>query len=222
MIAYCADVGSVRRGAFGWARARREEAGTLVKGGSSVDALVSLIEGDLRKGLPLSLGIEAPLFIPVPVGERDLSWGRDGERDRSCFAPPGGYVTTLGLHELAYILSRLKARVPHLRATLDWTTWNSGAYADGTILVWEALVTKDGHTKTGDHAQDAASAAVRFINDLEAGLTTAVTVKAPREVFSLAGAALLWAGLAAGLDELRKPTLVVRPTEPWPGSIERL
>ncbi len=200
---------------FGRVKARAL-AGLNVKAGTSIDALVALMADDLHAGRPVSLGIEAPLFLPVPRTTDGLSRGRDGEGGRSCFAPSGGYVSTLGLHELAYLLARLKERVPDLAATLDWTTWRLGS----CVLVWEAFVSKAAHTTTGNHAEDAATAAVMFLDELDRGMTSDVTVRPPREVFSLAGAALLWTGLAKTLDELRRPTLVLRPSERWNGRIE--
>lgn len=222
MIAYCADVGSVPGGSFGWARARRENGNMHVKGGSGIDDLVNLMDGDIRKGHAISLGIEAPLFLPVPVTRGDLSRGRDGERDRSCFAPAGGYVATLGVHELAYILARLKSRLPDVGATLDWKTWTGDD--PKSILLWEAFVSGPAHTATGDHAQDAATAAVQFLHDLELpdGATSAVTVNNPRDSLSLAGAAMLWAGVSTAPDDLRRQALVVKPASPWTGMIERV
>lgn len=220
MFVYCADVGSVPGGSFGWARASREAGVTRVKGGPSIDAMLHHLADDIERGQSVSLGIEAPLFLPVPSAASGLSRGRDGDRDRSCFAPAGGYVTTLGLHELAYLLRRLKIRVPSVRTALDWSAWSASTAPP--LLVWEAFVSGHAHTTTGDHAQDAASGAVQFLDDLGTGLTSAVTVKAPCEVFSLAGAALLWAGLTADIAALREPTLVVKPTKPWGGAIERV
>jgi hypothetical protein len=220
MIAYCADIGSVPEGNFAWAKARREAGATAVKGGSSIDSLVSGLVADLGDRAPVSLGIEAPLFLPVPVTSPELSRGRDGDGNRSCFASAGACVTTLGLHELAYILGRLKARVPSLDVTLDPAAWR--ADATNTLLLWEAFVSGAAHTTSKDHVQDAASGAVRFLDDLEAGAAPTVTVKAPREVLSLAGAVLLWAGLTTNVAELRRATLVVKPKEPWLGNVERV
>lgn len=220
MIAYCADIGSVPEGNFAWAKAHREAGATVVTGGSSIDGLVDGLAADLGDRAPVSLGIEAPLFLPVPVTSRGLSCGRDGDGNRSCFASAGACVTTLGLHELAYVLSRLRARVPSLSVTLDPATWH--ASATKTLLLWEAFVSGAAHTTSKDHVQDAASGAVRFLDNLEAGAAPTVTVQEPREVLSLAGAVLLWAGLTTNLAELRRLTLVVKPTEPWVGKVERV
>ncbi len=220
MIAYCADVGSVPEGKFAWAMAMREAGATTIKGGSSIDDLVEGLAADLGSGSRVSLGMEAPLFLPVPLTSLGLGRGRDGDGNRSCFASAGACVTTLGLHELAYILSRLKARVPSLSVTLDLATWRAAPTT--TLLLWEAFVSGSAHTKSDDHVQDAASGAVRFLDDLGANVAPTVTVDEPREVLSLAGAVLLWAGLTTNLGELRRSSLVVKPTEPWSGDVKRV
>ena len=148
VIVYCCDVGSVKTGAFGWVRACRVEGRTVVKGNSHIDDLVRLLKKDIDEGKRIAIGMEAPLFIPVPTRSRDLSCGRDGEKDRSCFAPTGGYVATLGLHETAYIFGQLRG-VPS-RFTLDWARWNSEFLAED-VLIWEAFVNGDAHTQTGNH-----------------------------------------------------------------------
>jgi hypothetical protein len=132
----------------------------------------------------------------------------------------GGYVTALGLHELAYILARLKDGVPSLRATLDWTTWLREPAS--TLLVWEAFVSGAAHTTVRDHAADAATAAVQFLDDVRTGLISAVTVRPGSDVFSLAGAALLWAGVAMGTERLREAPLVVKPNRPRVMTLERV
>ena len=220
MIAYCADVGSVPKGGFGWARATQDGGSTLVKGGPRIDDLVSHLADDIEKRHRASLGIEAPLFLPVPGASGDLCRGRDGDSSRSCFASAGACVTTLGMHELTYLLARLKARLPSFNVTLDWRLWSRDAAAP--LLLWEAFVSGSAHTTTNDHVQDAATAATRFVQDFAVDGTSLVTVKPPRAVFSLAGAALLWAGLTTNLETLRAPTFVIKPTSPWSGKIERV
>jgi hypothetical protein len=200
--------------------AMREAGATTVRGGSSIDDLLAGLAADLGSGSRVSLGMEAPLFLPVPLRSLDLGRGRDGDGNRSCFASAGASVTTLGLHELVYVLGRLKARVAFLSVTLDLATWRAAPTT--TLLLWEAFVSGPAHTKSDDHVQDCASGAVGFLDDLEAGATPTVTVEEPREVLSLAGAALLWAGLTTNLGELRRSTLVVKPTEPWSRDVKRV
>lgn len=152
MIVYCADVGSVKAepSRFGWARAVKHGGAPSVKGGTQIDILLKLLEDDIRKGEAVTLGIESPLFLPVPSTSAGLSAGRKREGDRSCFAPAGGYVALLGLHELAFLLSQLRARAATLAVTLDWESWRpvSGA----PLLLWEAFVSGSAHTKIGEQS----------------------------------------------------------------------
>lgn len=214
---FCIDVGSVqfgwrqRRGCprvwsngFGWVRATHSD----VIGNNCMDDCVAHLASDVADGRPIALGLESPLFLPVPRTADALSRGREGERDRSCFAPAGGYVATLGLHELAYVISA----VPGIAATLDWTGWQNEPKDE--MLIWEAFVSGTAHTESDDHVADAATAAVEFLARLRgSGLCSDVTVAEGHEALSLAGAALLWAGAADDVAILHAPTLVVKPTD---------
>lgn len=201
---YCCDVGSVKKNAFGWAKVSTADP-TRVETDTNIDNMIAHVGADLREGRKLALGFESPLFIPAAQTLRELSCGRDGDRDRSCFAPAGGYVALLGLHELLYVLART---TPLPRFTLDWLPWRE----TGTdVLLWEAFVSGKAHTKKGEHCQDAATAAVAFLESLETGFALKVEVRQPRLVFSLAGAALLWAGASTDLSLLSASTLVIKP-----------
>ena len=106
---YACDVGSTKPGhggdvRFGWARAVQSIGTTAVSGGADIDELISSMRADVAEGLQLSLGMECPLFLPAPRAADGLSCGRQGEGSRSCFAPAGGYVAILGLHQIAYVL----------------------------------------------------------------------------------------------------------------------
>ena len=71
-IIYAVNVGSTRMRppAFGWARLRSDAPGA-VRGGVGVDDLVVGVRGDLVHGRSVALGLEAPLFIPVPEASHD-------------------------------------------------------------------------------------------------------------------------------------------------------
>lgn len=185
-----------------------------IQGDTDIDACETLLQQDLRSGRRVALGIESPLFLPVPAGSNGLSRGRKGDGDRSCFAPAGGYVATLGVHELAYLLRNLRG----MAATTDVETWLKGG---PRLLVWEAFVSGPAHTQTNDHTADAATAAAEFVARYrKRALVSDVALHPNSRSFSLAGAVLLWAGLAESVRVLESEPLVVKPSEPYVGVVE--
>jgi hypothetical protein len=218
---YCCDIGSVKVNrktkdtSFGWVRAYEVDGDVRVEGNANIDDCRRHLGEDVRAGNVVTLGLEAPLFLPMANVLTDLSCGREGEADRSCFAPAGGYVATLGLHEAVYLFQALKSA--GAKALLRWSTWNE--IDPSMVLIWEAFVSGVAHTKSRSHCHDAASAALAFLRG-RPNLKTDVRVDAPRETFSLAGAALLWAKLSTDLALLREPVLVVKPASGYEGPIE--
>lgn len=205
----CVDIGSVSKDRFGWARTTSD--GTF--GGKSIDQCRTLLLEDISGGRRVALGIEAPGFLPVPLVSKDLGRGRLGEKDRSCFAPAGGYVATLGLHELLFLLQGIKG----IPCTLDFEEWVHG---NEGVLLWEAFVSGSAHTSVDDHAADAATASTEMFKRLQSGhVNTDVSVASPMRVFSLLGAALLWAGLTEDPRVLHSPALVVKPTTRFEGEV---
>ena len=182
-----------------------------------IDALALSLVKDLNDSFSVALGFECPLFMPVP-GESDrLNCGRQGEGNRSIFAPAGAAVATLGLHEAAWVLRQIRDRVPlpHL------STRSTGARGrpEGEalhLLVWEAFVSGTAH---GDsHERDAATAAVFFrANEQDLNAVNAVTAN---QSLSMVHAAALWAGLANDLDRLHQACLVLKPEQRYEGQID--
>jgi hypothetical protein len=210
----CADVGSTRGGNFAWARL--EDGGIVV--GTAIDRLREQLSRACEEGRPVALGLECPLWLPVPAAETRLSRGRQGERNRSCFAPPGGYVAVLGLHQLCYLLSGLAAR-PGYPATQDWRSWFTEPRG---LLLWEAFVSGPAHSDKGDelgHLRDATTALVEFARRLEVGDSASDLSAQGAGTFSLAGAAMLWAGLIDEPALLRREVLVVKPQQPYLGEL---
>jgi hypothetical protein len=158
IVAFCVDVGSTKKGNFGWARARRRDGEAEVVGGNNIDDCVKQIRSVVGPNTDVALGLEAPLWLPVPSAAEGLSAGRDGEADRSCFAMIGGYVATLAVHQLAYILRGIGRDESVARCTLDWRTWPG---ARGEVLIWEAMVSKGPHARSerDGHSLDVLDAA---------------------------------------------------------------
>jgi hypothetical protein len=223
---YVCDVGSTkanRRGeaAFGWSRVSCEGQTRSVSGGAKIDSLISCFRADAGRRQRLSLGMECPLYFPVPSKSSGLSCGRDSEGNRSCFAPAGGYVAALGLHQLAFILQELNGA--GLMPTLDHTQWANDE--DGRhLLLWEAFVSGKAHCGAGaDYPgmRDSATAAWEFASRLRANqLTNDVALSEETSAISLAGAALLWSGWTQEISVLKQPVLVVRPEKAFEGPVD--
>lgn len=219
VVAYACDVGSTRPDKkghipFGWARATIADSGIeVIPGDHDVEHCIHDIRRSAATHLPIALGMECPLYIPIPSSSTLLSCGREGEGSRSCFAPAGGYVAMLGLHQLAYILRSLRGC--GLRLHFDWSEWCTAA-TGGDLLLWEAFVCSEAHadrTSEDSGIEDAQTAVHEFAVRYQAGaLSSDVGLRAGTEALSLAGCAALWAGLDDDLLILRKPVLVVKPS----------
>ena len=114
-IVYACDIGSTIQGRFAW---KRTGPPVAVRDGeeSSIEELVDRLKQDLKEGCSIALGFEAPLFIPIPKVASQLSRGRTGDSTRSCFAPAGASVATLGLHQAASILKQIRVDSVGLRS----------------------------------------------------------------------------------------------------------
>jgi hypothetical protein len=209
---YAVDVGSTlpgRKGiAFAWAKVAEE--GHQPVANTDPAELASSVSADLRSGHSVALGLEAPLFIPVPRDVHQLSRGRENDGNRAWSAPSGGYVATLALHQAAWLLRELHSSCGGTcELTVDPERWsNSGSRT--MLFCWEAFVS--GRAKT-THLGDAATA-VMYFQARMASLESAVTAENP---LSLLGCAVLWSGWSTDLDWLRRPLVVLRPEEPWNG-----
>lgn len=211
---YAVDVGSTQQDSFAWVCVDPEVPERLT-GSRDIELLSARVVADLQAHRSVALGLEAPLFIPVPVAASRLSKARTDE-GRPCWAaPPGLTVASLGLHQAAWVLRRVAEHCSNLtRFQVAPTAWPPSP--DVTILFcWEALVSGPVHSSS--HLTDAATAAMAFV-DRERSLleTTAVTADHP---LSLIGAAALWSGLATDVEVLRASTVVVRPSTRFRGDV---
>jgi len=215
MIVYACDVGSTKSGSFGWARVTLDSTSSP-RGGENIEDLILNISSDLDTGRGVSIGFEAPLYMPVPNSSEDLSSGRKGEGSRSMFAPAGGYVTTLACHQAAYILRELSDFQSDYELTLNAEDW---IQEEGqSLLVWEAFVSEEAHAEEDDHKRDAATAAVFFReNDQNLEDMNAVTSDS---ILSVIGSAALWAGWTEDTDILHEDCLVLRPSQMYNGEIQ--
>lgn len=205
LVVYCADIGSVMRGNFGWARLACDVATEPCTTGQDIAEFADLIAADLNAGANVALGFECPLFVPVPEDPRLLTSARPGEGDRAWCAGAGAGALATGLTETAWILDRVRTRTS--RQVDAFHDWGAFCKTNGGLFVWEAFVTKK--AKADTHHGDAELAVLSFRDRLrEAGPANDVVCSTP--VRSLIGAVLLQAGWTTDLKWLGRACAVVR------------
>jgi hypothetical protein len=181
-----------------------------------IDKLVKQLESDTQQGCSISLGFEAPLFIPVPEDWKALGEARKGDDNRSWSAQSGAYVATLGIHQSAWILKRLhESSSGKYDFTLDWRRWPPSSHKP-ILFCWEAFVSGDakGEKDGNEHKRDAATAA-NYFHEYETNLQDIAPVFA-KNPLSLIGSAALWCGWASDPKSiLHEPTLVIKPKKPF-------
>ena len=121
LAVYCADVGSIKQGNFGWAR---EELPVREierhRGGTEIVELVEAVADHLSVGVPVALGFECPLFVPVPEDSFRLGAARPGEGTRPWSAGAGTGALATGLVQAAWVLAELRKWRPDDQAYLNW------------------------------------------------------------------------------------------------------
>jgi len=208
-IIFCADIGSIANGRFGWARGAADTGIERHRGGTEIVELVDGLADDLADGPGVALGFECPLFVPVPKQPLRLGMARPGERNRSWSAGAGAGAMATGIVQVAWILSELRRRQPAAKPHLDWAEF---AAAGRGLFVWEAFVTAS--AKAATHVDDATIAVATFRDCLpDPTARNAVTAERP---LSLLGAALLWSGWSSDAGLLHTPCLVIKATSHLP------
>ena len=196
---YCADIGSVQRGRFGWVRSDSQSDGQIVQDGTDIAKMVEAVATDLADGRPVALGFECPLFVPVPTETLRLGAARIGEGNRPWSAGAGAGALAAGLVQMAWVLAELHKRFAFV-AHLDLAAFER---AGSGLLLWEAFVTDQ--AKGASHVDDATIA----VNAFRSQLPGPAVVSAERPL-SLIGAALLWSGCSTDPAVLRTPCMVVK------------
>ena len=196
---YCADVGSIAGGKFGWAGKSRDWSAL----GTSLEKLSRSIARDLDDGSPVALGFECPLFVPFVGDSSRLGCAREGEGARPWSAHAGASSLATGLVQVAWLLNQIKvdAAQPH-SAFLSWADF--GLEYRGLFL-WEAFVSAS--SKRESHVADAAAAVEAFIDALPDPRSC---VHCDGGAYSLIGAAMLRTGWTTSIAVLSEPCVVVR------------
>lgn len=204
----CADIGSIARDSFAWARRIPGTHDEEIHQPESIESLAAAVVYALGDGQPVALGFEAPMFIPVPEFPDQLG------KARPCDAPSPSWSSQVGASVLAtaavqvpWILRYVHERAP---ATAVHVRWDSFAEQQNGLLLWEAFVS--GAAKGATHEEDARSGVLAFCEQLPTpGDQIANETQRP---FSLLSAAALWAGFDLPAEDLRCACVLVRATRP--------
>lgn len=201
LAVFCADVGSVRSGNFGWACSLSTGEAQDHDSSSPAD-LAEAVADQLHRGKPAALGFECPLFVPVPASVGRLGAARKGEGNRAWSAGAGAGALATGLVQTAWVLSAICDSCSDAALHLDWETFEQ---AGSGLLIWEAFVTAA--AKGRSHVDDAKIAVDAFVKALP-DVRTASTITAERPL-SLVGAAAIWSGWTDDLSTLHTQPLVI-------------
>ncbi len=201
---FCADVGSLARDNFGWARRIAAETDVVAHAPSSIESFADAAAAELRQGRPVALGFEMPLFVPVPEPIAELGRARPCDSGAPSWnSPVGSNVLTTGLPQVAWVLARLREAAPDQPAHTRWEAFETERQG---LLLWEAFVTKG--AKGATHEEDAAIGVAAFCAQLPTpGDADADDTQRP---MSLVAAAASWAGWDVPPDALRRACVLVR------------
>lgn len=206
------DVGSVR-GKFAWSALPwpGRQAGAE---GIDPEGVAQAVAAALADGLPVALGFECPLSVPVPAPDdsawQDLGRARTGEGNRSWSAGAGAGSLATGLVQVAWICQRIAVLAGPVSTTCLPERWPTVA----PLLLWEAFVAGVGKPVRGpvsQHAADAAVAAETFAEHLRADRLKPGEIRcAPHTGLNLAYAAASFAGLTVAPNEVDAEAFVFK------------
>lgn len=203
LVVFCADVGSIKAGNFGWGRSRPSEGRVVEYDSSSPVDLADAVVDELHAAHPVALGFECPLFVPVPAAAEALGAARAGEGNRAWSTGAGTGALATGLVQAAWVLAAIRLRCPEEVLHLEWPAF--AAQSRG-LLLWEAFVSAAAKGKT--HVDDAEIAVAAFLDALPNPAGASI-ISAERPL-SLAGAVALWSGWVSDPRVLHQSPLVVR------------
>jgi hypothetical protein len=203
---FCADIGSVKAGKFGWAASNAD--GQELESGSDIRDFANRIVAHLDSERPASVGFECPLFVPLRKDPNRLTAARRGDGSRAWSAGAGTGALATGLVEVGWILDEVRRGLKReVRSHLEWGSF----IADGGLFLWEAFVSGDAKASAdgNPHAADAMVALEAFVDALPD--PTSINAIQETDVISLVGMCLLRTGWTQDLKALETPCLVVKP-----------
>jgi hypothetical protein len=105
----------------------------------SIEALSNAIEYQLTRDLPVALGLETPLFVPVPDKFALLGKQRPCDAGGPAWSSRvGASVMATGIVQAAWLLRRLRECCPEAAVHFGWKSF---AASQSGLLLWEAFVT---------------------------------------------------------------------------------
>lgn len=205
---FCADIGSIARGKFAWARRLDAADDEEVHVASSIDSLATAVNYRLNLGQPVALGFEMPLFAPVPVDSNQLGKARPADVGAPAWCSGiGANVLATGLVQVAWLLEHLRRQVPDVPVSFRWDHF---AEQQSGLLLWEAFVTAEAKGQT--HEEDAKIGVEAFCAQLpKPGDAEADQTERP---VSFIGALALWAGWDVDPLALRSACVLIRAQPP--------
>jgi len=204
---FCADIGSVSTGRFGWAAANAD--GEMRESGSDICELARRVASHLNSGAPTAVGFECPLFVPLREEPSRLTKARKGDGSRAWSAGAGTGALATGLVEVSWILREVRRELSReVACHLDWRAFN----ASGGLFLWEAFVSGEAkpQVESNPHAADAMAAVEAFVDALPD--PTSMNAIEESDVISLVGMALLRTGWTRDVESLGTPCLVIKPS----------
>jgi hypothetical protein len=201
---FCADIGSIARNKFAWARRLPGEADEEVHAPASIESLAGAIVYHLERERPVALGLEMPLFVPVPAASQQLGKARPCDTNAPAWSSSvGASVLATGLPQVAWMLRHVREHLPKARLHFQWEPF---AETQQGMLLWEAFVTREAKGATDE--EDAAIGVNAFCAKLpNPGDANAKETEQP---LSLAAAAAMWARWHVPADALRSACVLVR------------
>jgi len=205
VIVFCADIGSIRKCNFAWARGIATGNGlTELYSKNDIHELVDAAAEDLNAGASVAMGFECPLFVPISEDPAMLTSAREGEGNRAWCAGAGAGALATGLTETIWILKELRKKIRiKVQAFVNWSDFCG---AGSGLFLWEAFVS--GQAKEKDDLADAEKA-VRSFTSVFPDIQEANAISEPN-VHSLIGAALLRTGWSTDLSLLEVPCVVIK------------
>jgi hypothetical protein len=205
---FCADIGSITRNSFAWARRMPAADHEEVHEPESIEALAVAVVQALQNGEPVALGFEAPMFVPVPDDPNMLGKARPcDEGSPSWSSQVGASVLATAMVQIPWILDYIRQHAPDVHLHL---TWESFEATQTGLLLWEAFISGD--AKGDSHEDDACIGVQTFCDQLPTP-GEAIAAQTPRP-FSVLAAAATWAGWELPAEDFRSACVLVRAQAP--------